>query len=178
MTITNIIPVNLSTQNDLGLEFTFSFTATEWWKINSSLNFFRSEAEGSYHDLVLQSKTVSWANRITSRMTFFKQLDFQASVNYQSPRVNTQGKDLSVYSIDLGLAKDVFKGKGTLTFNVRDLMNSRRRRSVIDIQGYYATSNFQGRPRQMTLTLNFRLNQQKIERDNDNDDDGGGGIEN
>ena len=172
--ITNIVPVNLSTQNDLGLEFALSLTAAEWWKLNSSANFFRSVAIGKYNDNDLESKTVSWTSRTTSRMTFFKQLDFQASLNYQSPRINTQGKELSVYSIDLGLAKDVFKGKGTLTFNVRDLMNSRRRRSVVDIPGYYSSSNNLWRPRQMTLTLNFRLNQQKIERDDDDKNDDGG----
>jgi hypothetical protein len=77
-----------------------------------------------------------------------------------------------MYSIDLGLVKDIFKGKGTLTFNVRDLMNSRRRRTVVDIPGYYSNSDFLWRPRQMTLTLNFRINQQKIQRDNDDDDNG------
>ena len=172
--ITNIIPINLSTQNDLGLELTFNLTATEWWRLNSSFNFFRSHAEGEYSGDLLESKTVSWTSRTTSRMTFFKELDFQASFNYQSPRINTQGKDLSIHTIDLGFAKDVFKGKGTLTFNVRDLLNSRRRRSIVDIPGYYASSNFLGRPRQINLTLNFRLNQQKIERDDDNDNDGGG----
>lgn len=172
--ITNIIPVNLSTQNDLGLELTFYLTASEWWKVNSSFNFFSAHAKGNYDDEPLESKTVSWTSRTTSRMTFFKKLDFQASVNYQSPRINTQGKELSTYSIDLGLAKDVFNGKGTLTLNVRDLLNSRRRRSVVDIPGYYSSSNNLWRPRQINLTLNFRLNQQKIERDNEEDNDGGG----
>lgn len=172
--ITNIVPVNLSTQNDLGLEFTFYLTASEWWKVNSSFNFFRAHARGTYDDELLESKAVSWTSRTTSRITFFKQLDFQASLNYQAPRINTQGKDLSTYSIDLGLAQDVFKGKGTLTLNVRDLLNSRRRRSVIDIPGYYSSSDYLWRPRQINLTLNFRLNQQKIERDNEEDDDGGG----
>ena len=176
--ITNIIPINLSTQNDLGLELTFNVTATQWWKLNSSFNFFRSQAEGEYNGDLLESKTVSWTSRTTSRMTFFKQLDFQASFNYQSPRINTQGKDLSIHTIDLGFAKDVFKGKGTLTLNVRDLLNSRRRRSIVDIPGYYASSDFLGRPRQINLTLNFRLNQQKIERDNDDDENDGGGGEN
>jgi hypothetical protein len=119
-------------------------------------------ANGSYDDVVLRSETVSWTNRTTSQMTFFKQLDFQASVNYQSPRVTTQGKTLAIYSIDLGLVKDIMKGRGTLTFNVRDLMNSRRRRTVVDIPGYYSSSDFLWRPRQMTLTLNFRINQQKM----------------
>jgi outer membrane receptor protein involved in Fe transport len=170
--ISNIIPVNLATQKEVGLEITFAVTAASWWKINSTVNFFRAAANGKYMDTELSSETVSWTNRTTSRMTFFKDLDFQASVNYQSPRVTTQGKTLAIYTIDLGLVKDVFKGKGTLTFNVRDLMNSRRRRTVVDIPGYYSNSDFLWRPRQMTLTLNFRINQQKIQRDNDDDDNG------
>ena len=172
--ITNIIPINLSTQNDLGLEFNFNLTAYEWWKLSSSFNFFSSHAKGQYDRELLESKTVSWTNRTTSRMTFFKQLDFQASLNYQSPRKNTQGKELSSYSIDLGLAKDVFKSKGTLTLNVRDLMNSRRRRSIVDIPGYFSNSNNMWRPRQINLTLNFRLNQQKIQRDDDDEGEDGG----
>ncbi|HLP35561.1 TonB-dependent receptor [Lacibacter sp.] len=170
--VSNIVPVNLSTQKELGIEMTFAVTAFSWWKINSTVNFFRAVANGMYEGTELNSETVSWTNRTTSRMTFFKDLDFQASVNYQSPRITTQGKTLAIYSIDLGLVKDVFKGKGTLTFNVRDLMNSRRRRTVVDIPGYYSNSDFLWRPRQMTLTLNFRINQQKIQRDNDNDDNG------
>ncbi|HEX6848823.1 MAG TPA: TonB-dependent receptor [Chitinophagaceae bacterium] len=172
--ITNIIPINLSIQNDVGFELAFYLTANEWWRLNTSFNFFRSQAEGSYNGDPLESETFSWTNRTVSRMTFFKKLDFQASVNYQSPRVNTQGKVLSMYSIDLGLARDVFKGKGTLTLNVRDLMNSRRRRSIVELPDYYSSSDYLWRPRQINLTLNFRLNQQKIERDDVNGDEGEG----
>lgn len=171
--ISNIIPINLSTQKELGIEMTFAITAAPWWKINSTVNFFRAVANGKYEDTELKSETVSWTNRTTSRVTFFKDLDFQASINYQSPRITTQGKTLAIYVIDLGLVKDVFKGKGTLTFNVRDLMNSRRRRTIVDIPGYYSNSDFLWRPRQLTLTLNFRINQQKIQRDYNDDDNGG-----
>ena len=61
---------------------------------------------------------------------FLKSVDFQASFNYRAPRITPQGKDLSMYSIDLGLSKDIFKGKGTITANVRDLLNSRKRRAI------------------------------------------------
>lgn len=163
--ITNIIPINLSTQNDIGFESAFNIEISNWWKFNTSFNFFSAKARGTYEDRAYGSETFSWTNRTTSRMTFFGELDFQASLFYRSPRVNTQGRDLAIYSIDLGLAKDVFKGKGTLTFNVRDLLNSRKRRSIVDIPGYYSKSEFQWRPRQFRLTLNFRLNQQKIQND-------------
>lgn len=163
--IANIIPINLSIQNDIGLESAFSIEVSNWWKFNTSFNFYHSKANGEYKGERYGSKTFSWTNRTTSRITFFKKVDFQTSLFYHSPRNNTQGRTLGMYTIDLGLATDVFKGKGTLTLNIRDLMNSRLRRSIVDIPGYYSESEFQWRPRQIRLTLNFRLNQQKIQKE-------------
>jgi outer membrane receptor protein involved in Fe transport len=171
--VTNIIPINLSVQDDIGFETAFAIDLSSWWKFNTSFNFFGFEASGEFKGREYGNKGFGWTNRTSSRMTFFKDLDFQASLFYRSPRKNTQGKNLSIYSIDLGLAKDVFKGKGTLTFNVQDLMNSRKRRSIVDIPGYYSESWFQGRPRQFRLSLNFRINQQKIEKDPPRQEDDG-----
>jgi hypothetical protein len=95
-------------------------------------------------------------------LTFFGNLDFQVSFNYRAPRVTPQGKDLSIYSIDLGLSRDVLNGKGTVTAGVRDLMNSRRRRSIVDTEEYYSNSNWQWRARQFTLTFSYRLNRDKV----------------
>lgn len=163
--VTNIIPINLSVRNDLGFETAFSLDLNNWWRFNTSFNLYRFNSNGEYEGETYDNKGFTWTNRTTSRMTFFKDLDFQASVFYRSPRRNTQGKTLGMYSIDLGLAKDVFNGKGTLTFNVRDLMNSRRRRSIVDIPGYFSESEFQWSPRQLRISLNFRINQQKIEKE-------------
>jgi hypothetical protein len=77
--------------------------------------------------------------------------------------------------LDLALAKDILKGKGTITANVRDLLNTRKWRSITEIEGenYYAESTRQRAPRQVRLTLTYRLNQMK-NRDRDrNREDGG-----
>jgi hypothetical protein len=60
--------------------------------------------------------------------------------------------------MDLGISREVFKGKGTLAFNIRDVFNSRMRRSIIDSEGLYSRSQNQFHPRQFLLTLTFRLN--------------------
>ncbi len=104
-------------------------------------------------------------------MTFLKKYDFQASMNYRAPQETPQGRDLSMYSIDLGLSTAVLKGKGTLTFNVRDLLNTRKRRTIIDKEdNYYSSSEFQWSARQLMLTFNYRLNQNK----ESNNKNGGG----
>jgi outer membrane receptor protein involved in Fe transport len=174
--ITRIIPVNLATQDAYGFEFNFSLSVHNWWQINSSANLYRAITEGQYQEERLYSDTYSMNTRTTSKMTFFKSLAFQSSFNYNAPRVTTQGKQLSSYSIDLGLSKDVLKGKGTLTANVRDLTNARLRRNIVDIEDYYSRSVSQRRPRQFMLTFTYRLNRNS-DREERNDQDGGGGGE-
>jgi outer membrane receptor protein involved in Fe transport len=173
--VTLIVPVNLATENAVGVEFNFSLSVQNWWKLNTTANFYRAITEGFYQEERLYADAYTWTTRTTSKMTFFKNLDFQISYNYRAPRVTPQGKDLSIYSIDLGLSRDIFNGKGTIVAGVRDLMNSRKRRSVIDTQGYYSNSVFQWRPRQFTISFTYRINREK-ERQNNRDrqsDDGG-----
>lgn len=174
--VTRVIPINLAEENAFGVEFNFSLSIQNWWKINTTANFYRAITEGTYQDERLYSDTYTWTNRTTSKMTFFKNLDFQASFNYRAPRITPQGEDLSIYSIDLGLSRDVLNGKGTLTAGVRDLMNSRKRRSIVDTQGYYSNSEFQWRARQLTVTFAYRLNRDK-ERQSERNRDGAGDEE-
>lgn len=174
--ITTITPINLSTQHAYGLEFNVSLTPKKWWQINTSANFYRAITDGQYNEERFFSDTHTLNTRTTSKMTLFNRVEFQASFNYRAPRVTTQGKDLSQYSLDLALAKDIFKGKGTITANVRDLFNSRKQRSITEIipaspeeDYYYSTSDSQWRPRQFRVTLTYRLNQTKERRDREND---------
>lgn len=169
--VARIMPINLAKQNAYGIEFNLSYDILQWWKFNTSANFFRAITEGVYQEEDLFSDTYSWRNRTTSKMTFFGNLDFQVSFNYRAPQVTTQGKRLSSYSIDLGLSRDVLNGKGTITAGIRDLMNSNKRRYIIDTQGYYSNSEFQWRPRQFTVSFSYRLNRDK-ERQRDRSDGG------
>jgi outer membrane receptor for ferrienterochelin and colicin len=175
--VARVVPVNLAVEDAVGVEFNFSLSVSNWWRLNTNANFFRAITDGSYQEERLYADTYTWTTRTTSKMTFFKNLDFQVSYNYRAPRVTPQGKDLSIYSIDLGLSRDVFNGRGTVTAGVRDLMNSRIRRVVIDTQGYYSNSEFQWRPRQFTISFTYRLNRDKERQNNQNRSDDGGDDE-
>lgn len=158
-----IFPVNLATENAYGLEFNFSNSLQNWWNLNANFNFYRAITRGNYQEQLLESDTYTWTSRVTSKMTFFKQWNFQAGFNYRGPRQIPQGRELSMYAIDLGLSRDVLKGNGTLTLSVRDLLNTRKRRAIIEEDGYYSTSSFQWNARQILLTFNYRLNRSQKE---------------
>ncbi|GLU57434.1 TonB-dependent receptor [Dyadobacter frigoris] len=170
---TTITPINLSTGDSYGLEFNLSYDPFMWWKWTASANFFRAINEGFYQDRKLKSDTYTWTSRASSRVTLFKNIDFQSSLNYRAPRKTTQGKELSQYSIDLGLSRDIMKGKGTVTASVRDLFNSRKRRSITQAAGYYSRSEFQWRARQFRVTFSYRLNGSKAKERNNDDAESG-----
>jgi outer membrane receptor protein involved in Fe transport len=164
-----IFPVNLATENAYGLEFNLSSSWQRWWNLNANFNFYRAMTKGYYQDKLLESDTYTWTSRVTSKMTLFKQWNFQTGFNYRGPRQIPQGRELALYALDLGLSKDVLKEKGTLTLSLQDLLNTRKRRAIIEEEGYYATSTFQWSARQLLLTFNYRLNRSKKEargRDN------------
>ncbi|HET9486832.1 MAG TPA: TonB-dependent receptor, partial [Chryseosolibacter sp.] len=158
---TRIFPINVGSTDSYGLEFNFSYTIGKWWDINSSANFYRAITEGTYLETDLSRDTYALHARATSKMTISKGFEFQTSFFYRGPRQTTQGRQLAGYSLDLALAKDVMKGKGTITANVRDLLNTRKWRSITEIEedNYYAESVRQRAPRQFRLTFTYRLNQ-------------------
>ena len=181
---TRQFPINVGSTDSYGLEFNFSYTIGKWWDINSSANFFRSMSEGVYEGTDLSRDTYAFHARTTSKMTISKGFEFQTSFFYRGPRKTTQGRQLAAYSLDLAVAKDIMKGKATISANVRDLLNTRKWRSITEIEeeNYYAESVSQWAPRQVRVTFTYRLNQMKNrERNRDgergNDENGSGGFE-
>ncbi len=159
--ITLIFPINLATQNAYGLEFNLSLNPVQWWTLNTSANFYRAITEGQHNDDRLYSDTHTFNTRTTSKMTLGEHFEFQTSFNYRAPRITTQGRRRSSYSLDFAVAKDILKGKGTVTANVRDVLNSRKRRSITEIGDYYEETESQWRPRSFRVTFTYRLNQMK-----------------
>ncbi len=154
-------PENLSTEDAYGLEFTGSVTPYKWWKIDGSFNFYRAITDGSNLDVSFASDSYSWFSRLTSRFSPTKQTDIQLRGHYHSPRTTAQGKSKANYSFDLAMSQDILKGNATLTLNARDLLNTRRHRSITEGESFYSVSNHQWRGRQINLTFNYRLNQKK-----------------
>lgn len=157
-------PVNLSRQDAVGFELSGSQDLTKWWSLNGNVNVFGSETRGEYEGQDFYARTLGLNARLNSRMTLPWQMRFQASVNYRAPQREPQGRRLALYSIDLGLNKTLLKGKGTLTFSVRDLLNSRRWRSETIGETFYQYGEFQWRRRSFTVNFTYRLNQEENDR--------------
>jgi outer membrane receptor protein involved in Fe transport len=154
-------PVNLATQNAVGVEFNFNYELYKWWRITANANTYYAKTEGEHQGRSLDAEAFTTQLRGSTRFTILKKLDFQNSIIYRAPEATPQGRTLSMYWWDAGLSMDVLKGNGTLVFSVRDLLNSRRRIWEVDIDGLQSRSEFQWRVRQFVVSFTYRLNQKK-----------------
>jgi hypothetical protein len=171
-------PENLATEDAFGLEATYTYNPFEWWKLDGDLNFFRAIVDGTNVEEDLESDAFSWFGRISSRTTVMKSLDIQLRFNYRAPTQTTQGSNNAMYFLDLGASKEILKGKGTLTLNVKDLFNTRKRGYTTFGDDFYSKGEFQWNSREIKLTLNYRLNQKKKNGHGERGGyDGGGGEE-
>jgi hypothetical protein len=146
----------------------------KWWRVMLSANTYYSITNGNYETQSFYAEAFTARGRFTSKWTIWKKLDVQTAFMYRAPRNTAQGKTLSMYSWDIGLTMDVFKGNGTVTFNVKDILNSRKRRWEVDTPTLVSTNDFQWRARQFTLSFTYRINQKK-KRGKGGRRDGGGG---
>ncbi len=169
------LPVNLSTENNIGFELNGSYNFSKRISLNANINLYRAVREGEFEGLKLENEVFTMNGRANLKAEVIKGVDMQANFRYTAPQQTTQGRSLSLYSLDLSAGKDVLKGKGTVVASVRDVFNSRRRRSITDTQTIYNETDFQWRARQFLLTFSYRINEKKKRGAGGNRGDSGGG---
>jgi outer membrane receptor protein involved in Fe transport len=180
-------PINLATEYRVGFEFTLNYSPYKWWKLNSNFNFFYNETDGDYSYIDLSNNPVvqnfdfsatSWFARISSKISLPYKIDWQTNANYNGDQKQAQGKSLGNFAMNLAFSKDILKDKGTVSLNVSDVFNSRKRISETYLPGRVDSyGEMQWRVRQINFSFTYRFNVQKNEKErkprNGQQDDGG-----
>jgi outer membrane receptor protein involved in Fe transport len=155
------LPENLRSEEATGAEFTSEFSLFPWWKLDMNLNFFYADIDGTNIMASYNNTTYSWFARQTSRFMLPNGFDVQVRGNYEAPQKTAQGKRLALYYADFSLSKDILKGMGTVNFNVLDVFQTRRMRSITEGLNFYTEGNNLFRKRQINLTVTYRIRQSK-----------------
>ncbi|WP_341221202.1 TonB-dependent receptor domain-containing protein [Polaribacter atrinae] len=197
---TNVLvrqPINLSSEDRAGFEFTANYNASNKVRFSGSFNFYQFETEGEYTYNVTEpstgiltpitqnfdTKNNSWFTRFDAKITLPWGVQSQTRVFYYGPKNDAQSEREGILSTNIALSKDILKDKGTLVLNVSDLFNSRK----YEVTSYAPSrenptnitdQTFQRRMRQVSLTFTYRFNQNKNQKErktggNGNDDGGG-----
>ncbi len=157
--------MNIAQSNYTGLELIAKNRLFKILNLTTSVNLYYSQiGSGVYTnpqsgitETIQGNEDFSWDARVMGNFMFSSTFTGQLTARYRSPRVMAQGTRNGDYSIDLGLRKSFFDRNLNVSANVRDLLNSRRRKSTTWGNGFweYSESYWSGRTIGLTVTYNF-----------------------
>lgn len=150
-------PQNLSHQINSGVELIGRFDLIKALNFTTNVNLYQAKFAGDERFDIASSSGFSWNANVTGNLTVVKNLSLQVRGDYRAPEVMAQGKRNAMYGIDGGAKYDFPNKKASLSFNVRDVFNTRR--WSMTTEDNYTIVDFQ---RQMqgtmgSLTFSYRF---------------------
>ena len=112
---------NLDRGFNYGLEFIVDWQVLKWWKLNVSLNLYKSKIEGT---ALLDNKSTEAfqaSGKFTSFMNLPNDWTIQFSGQYFAPWLDLQTSMFSSYWCDLAVKKDVLQKRGTINLRIGDV---------------------------------------------------------
>lgn len=169
---------NISRNETSGFELISKIDITGKLDVMANANLFYTRFFGAPEFDIEPSEGFVWNANATTNYRIMPTLSAQVRVEYQAPRLMAQGRGIANTVIDAGLRLDVLEKRGSIMFNVRDMLNQRR------MGGFTTTPDierhFEGRwrPRMFMLSLSYRFGSQDFQsreerREEPRDDMGG-----
>ena len=157
----NTAPTNLGFRNEMGMELLYGVRYKRWLKLDAEFNIFQSRFYGDELPEEFRITALNYNARLNTRFTSQGGYDFQIRSNYRGPRDTPQGRRRTILSVDFGISKDFLNNDLTVSFNVRDVFNSRRWEYERFDDTFYEDGVFQWRRNSAALNLSYRINAKK-----------------
>lgn len=171
-------PINLGNDDRYGLDLNFTYDPFAWLKIMGSLDMFGYKTSGiAYYDAIDKNKQqqtrsmdftgngFSTRARLNTTFKLDKTLSVQLQGFYRGAQKTASQNTQDMYALNLGASKTIWKGDGTISFNIQDIFNTRSR-EVFSFNDDYTRRNYmQWQPRQFAISLTYRFKQgEKIDQ--------------
>ncbi|MFC5285404.1 TonB-dependent receptor domain-containing protein [Pedobacter alpinus] len=151
---------NLAQNQSFGLELISRADVTKNFNLTGNLNFFQSYFSGGGNLGINDNSGFNWNGNLTGNLNITKSLSAQTSAFYSAPRVLSQGEMLEMLSVDAGLKQDFFTRKASLSFNIRDIFNTRQFGLITDNGIFIQDWSRRRAGRVYSFTLSYRFGSQ------------------
>lgn len=177
-------PVNVGDEDRYGLDLTATYKPAKWWNLMFNVNLFGYKRTGYYEEINVEKDPVtgvetekvdpqdfsgdgfSSRGRLSSNFTLPADFKIQLAGNYMGSIKTAQQKIEDNLSMDFSLSKDLFKKQATLTLNIRDVFNSRKREMTQYGADYinYESMRWMKRSLNLSFTYRFKKTNEKEQR--------------
>lgn len=168
-------PINIGEEQRYGLDLTATYRPYRWWNLMFNVNLFGYDRSGFYQESNEYKDPVTGAiltkidsqdfsgdgfssrGRLSSNFTLPADFKVQLAANYMGAIKTAQQKTEDNLSMDFSLSKDLFNKKATLTFNIRDVFDSRKMEMTQFANDYTNYQSMRWMVRSFNLSFTYRF---------------------
>lgn len=174
--------INAETNNAYGTEFTLQTQLAKWWTVTANLNLFQTDISAAVNTQSLSNQGFTWFAKLNTQIKLPADFSVQLDGRYSGPQPRPQGTSYRYGGLDLGLRKDLFKKKASVTLGLSDVFNSEKFKSVYDVPDVFTQTSLRRR-QSRALRVNFsytfgkqdmQLFRRKANKSSQQNQDGGG----
>jgi iron complex outermembrane recepter protein len=163
--ITVQIPVNLTSSDYIGITATTPIRINKWWNMINNFNLYYNKFNGNLGGVQLNDGAPAANIRTNNSFTFKKGWSAEMNAN-----LNTGGRSGYMvlepqWGLAVGAQKTVFKGKGTVRFNMTDIFWTNLPKAKVTYEGRYVENWRAYRESRVgTLTFTYRFGNNKVQQ--------------
>lgn len=147
-------PENIGTNKATGIEFNAKYIPAKWLTLNGDFNYSNFQRDGIFETTVFDFNGEQWSSKLMTKIKFPADFDLEMTGNYRSSFRTVQSEMSDQLYMDLGIRKNILKGKAVLNLSVRDLFASRISESQI-AQADFEVYNRRQRGRFIALGFSY-----------------------
>jgi outer membrane receptor protein involved in Fe transport len=176
---------NFEDTSAYGLEFSLNYKVANWWRINSSMDFYSQKQFGTVDLTNTNAQRIEVTNevfnaRVSNSFKVSKRLNLQLFAMYRGPQEDIQWKTENMWMVNTGASLKVLDGKGSINFRVNDIFQGMKFAFNASTP-FVQNGKFNWESRTAYLGFNYRFGsgknkaKQRRQRD-DNTKQGGAGF--
>lgn len=148
---------NIAKSRSFGLSVSANMPLTKWWRTNIYTNIVNNHYEGLVNGGNLSVNGNQFMANISNQFTFKKGWSAEVSGFYRGKAIEGTMVSLSMGALNLGAGKQLFKNKGTLRLNVRDVLDVQKFRGYTRYQNIDMTIQNEWDNRVVNLSFTYRF---------------------
>ncbi|MCY1495971.1 catecholate siderophore receptor CirA [compost metagenome] len=151
--------INSGTESRIGAEISISYSPLKWLTLNGEMNYYTFEQKG-----IFNVSDKNFTSKQSTRIKF-STWNFQTNLNYLGATSSGQYNSKSQYWFDLGMGKDIWNERATITLKADNIFDSRISKGLVRGNDYILDYNFRSVGPRVYATFTYRLNRKKSDRD-------------
>jgi hypothetical protein len=160
--LTTSIPQNLGTSLTYSLSSGGHTVINKWWSVDNQLMGTYQRVQTRVSDVAVRLARPSWSASSDHTFVLPKQYTLQVSGAYYSPALSGLFMGRASGYLTMGLKKQIWHDKATLSLKVRDIFATDRWRSTVRYNNVNMIWNNQYDSRRLSLTLQYKFGNTKL----------------